>query len=81
MRCGGWSSELVGLCRLLAIKATNGFWLALDVETHEIVGVHIGDRFRTRSQKTLGLTLEVSTVCAVAYTDFLDGLRSAHFPA
>lgn len=47
-------------------------WLALDVDTREIVGVYVGDRSQ---QGARGLWLSLPGAyrqCAVAYTDFWD---------
>ena len=45
-------------------------WLALDVETREIVGVHIGDRSEQGAIKLWNSLPAVYRQCAVAYTDF-----------
>jgi insertion element IS1 protein InsB len=45
-------------------------WLALDVETREIVGVHIGDRSEQGARKLWDSLPSVYRQCAVAYTDF-----------
>ena len=45
-------------------------WLALDVETREIVGVHIGDRSEQGARKLWDSLPPVYRQCAVAYTDF-----------
>ena len=45
-------------------------WLALDVETREIIGVHIGDRSQQGSKKLWDSLPSVYRQCAVAYTDF-----------
>lgn len=45
-------------------------WLALDVETREIVGVHIGDRSEQGAIKLWDSLPRVYRQCAVAYTDF-----------
>jgi insertion element IS1 protein InsB len=45
-------------------------WLALDVETREIVGVHIGDRSEQGARKLWDSLPNVYRQCAVAYTDF-----------
>ncbi len=47
-------------------------WLALDVNTREIVGVHVGDRSRQGAQKLWNSLPGVYRQCAVAYTDFWD---------
>ena len=45
-------------------------WLAMDVETKEIVGLYVGSRSR-KAAKRLWLSLPpVYRQCAVAYTDF-----------
>lgn len=45
-------------------------WLALDVETKEIIGVHIGDRSEAGAKKLWESLPPVYRQCAVAYTDF-----------
>lgn len=45
-------------------------WLALDVETREIVGFHIGDRSEQEAKKFWDSLPSVYRQCAVAYTDF-----------
>jgi insertion element IS1 protein InsB len=45
-------------------------WLALDVETREIVGVHIGDRSEQGAIALWDSLPGVYRQCAVAYTDF-----------
>ena len=45
-------------------------WLALDVETREIVGVHIGDRSEQGARKLWDSLPSIYRQCAVAYTDF-----------
>jgi len=45
-------------------------WLALDVETREIIGVHIGDRSEQGAKKLWDSLPSVYRQCAVAYTDF-----------
>jgi IS1 family transposase len=45
-------------------------WLALDVETREIVGVYVGDRSQNSSQGLWDALPAVYRQCAVAYTDF-----------
>jgi len=45
-------------------------WLAFDVETREIVGVHIGDRSEQGARKLWDSLPTVYRQCAVAYTDF-----------
>jgi insertion element IS1 protein InsB len=45
-------------------------WLALDVETREIVGVYVADRSRDGAQGLWESLPAVYRQCAVAYTDF-----------
>jgi IS1 family transposase/transposase-like protein len=45
-------------------------WLAVDVDTREIVGVHIGDRSEQGAKKLWDSLPSVYRQCAVAYTDF-----------
>ena len=45
-------------------------WLALDVETREIVGVHIGEVSEQEAIKLWDSLPGVYRQCAVAYTDF-----------
>ncbi len=45
-------------------------WLALDVNTREIVGVHVGNRSRQGAQALWDSLPAVYHQCAVAYTDF-----------
>jgi IS1 family transposase len=45
-------------------------WLALDVKTREIVGVHIGDRSEAGARKLWESLPPVYRQCAVVYTDF-----------
>ena len=45
-------------------------WLALDVKTREIVGVHVGDRSRNGAQGLWDALPAVYRQCAVSYTDF-----------
>ncbi len=45
-------------------------WLALDVETREIVGVYVGDRSRDGTRGLWDALPAVYRQCAVAYTDF-----------
>ena len=47
-------------------------WLALDVNTREIVGVHVGNRSRQGAQALWDALPAVYRQCAVAYTDFWD---------
>ena len=45
-------------------------WLALDADTREIVGVHIGDRDEQAARKLWNSLPSIYRQCAVAYTDF-----------
>jgi len=45
-------------------------WLALDRDTREIVGIHIGDRSREGAQALWDSLPPVYRQCAVSYTDF-----------
>jgi len=45
-------------------------WLALDVETREMVGVYVGDRSCKGAQGLWDALPAVYRQCAVAYTDF-----------
>ncbi len=45
-------------------------WLALDVETHEIVGAYVGQRNEQAAQKLWESLPPVYRQCAVSYTDF-----------
>ncbi|MGB5637225.1 MAG: IS1 family transposase [Waterburya sp.] len=47
-------------------------WLALDVATREIVGVHVGDRSEEGARQLWASLPSVYRQCAVAYTDFWD---------
>ena len=55
-------------------------WLALDVETKEIIGVHIGSRDRHGAQKLWDSLPPVYRQCAVAYTDFWEAYQCV-FPS
>ena len=54
-------------------------WLALDIDTKEIVGVYVGKRDKDAAQKLWNSLLSVYCQCAVAYTDFW-GAYSQVFP-
>jgi IS1 family transposase len=45
-------------------------WLAIDVLTREIVGVHIGDRSETGAKALWQSLPPIYRQCAVCYTDF-----------
>jgi insertion element IS1 protein InsB len=45
-------------------------WLALDIETREIVGVYIGDRSRDGAKGLWDALPAAYRQCAVSYTDF-----------
>ena len=52
-------------------------WLALDVDTREIIGCYIGDRSKGSAQKLWESLPAVYRQCAVCYTDFWSaGCRS-----
>lgn len=50
-------------------------WLALDVETREIVGAYVGSRNRNGAEKFLPSLPPVYRQCAVSYTDFWEAYR------
>lgn len=50
-------------------------WLALDVETREIVGVHVGDRSAVSAQALWDTMPPVYRQCAVIYTDHWSAYR------
>ena len=47
-------------------------WLALDVVTREIIGVHVGDRSEQGARQLWNSLPGVYRQCAIAYTDFWD---------
>ena len=47
-------------------------WLALDVATREIVGVHVGDRSEQGARQLWNSWPGIYRQCAVSYTDFWD---------
>lgn len=55
-------------------------WLALDVETREIVGVYVGNRDEVAAQKLWESLPPVYRQCAVSYTDFWQAYQSV-FPS
>ena len=55
-------------------------WLALDVDTRQIVGVHVGDRSEEGARQLWNSLPSVYRQCAVAYTDFWDAY-SCVFPS
>jgi insertion element IS1 protein InsB len=55
-------------------------WLALDVNTREIVGAYIGDRSEVGAQGLWDALPNVYRQCAVAYTDFWNAYALV-FPA
>lgn len=55
-------------------------WLALDVETREIVGLHIGKRTKKDARQLWNSLPPVYRQCAIFYTDFLESYASV-FPA
>ena len=50
-------------------------WLALDVATREIVGVHVGDRSEEGARQLWNSLPGIYRQCAVSYTDFWDAYR------
>lgn len=50
-------------------------WLALDADTREIVGLHIGDRSRSSAKKLWSSIPSVYRQCAVCYTDFWEAYQ------
>lgn len=50
-------------------------WVALDVKTREIVGLHIGDRSQKSARALWDSLPAVYRQCAVCYTDFLDAYQ------
>ena len=52
-------------------------WLALDVETHEIIGAYVGARDEQAAQKLWESLPPVYRQCAVAYTDYFDKLSTS----
>ena len=51
-------------------------WLAIDRDTREIVGVHVGDRSRTGAQALWNSLPPVYRQCAVCFTDFRDAYET-----
>ncbi len=51
-------------------KNKQWIWLALDIETKEIVGVHIGERSRVGAKGLWQSLPALYRQCAVSYTDF-----------
>ena len=51
-------------------------WLAVDRDTREIIGVHVGDRSRTGAQALWNSLPPVYRQCAVCYTDFWDAYET-----
>ena len=47
-------------------------WLAMDVDTREIIGCHIGDRSQQSAQALWDSLPGIYRQCAVFYTDFWD---------
>lgn len=45
-------------------------WLALDVDSREVVGVYVGDRTRESAQALWHSLPAIYRQCAVSYTDF-----------
>ena len=55
-------------------------WLALDRESRQIVGVHIGDRSRQGAEALWRSLPPVYRQCAVSYTDFWEAYETI-FPS
>jgi IS1 family transposase len=51
-------------------------WLAIDRETREIIGLHIGCRSRKGAQHLWNTLPPVYRQCAVCYTDFWDAYKT-----
>ncbi len=51
-------------------------WLAIDRDTREITGVHVGDRSRTGAQDLWNSLPPVYRQCSVCYTDFRDAYKT-----
>ena len=51
-------------------KNKQWIWLALDIETKEIVGVYIGERSRQGAERLWQSLPPLYRQCAVCYTDF-----------
>ena len=45
-------------------------WLAIDMDSREIVGMHVGNRDRTGAKALLNSLPPMYRQCAVCYTDF-----------
>ena len=50
-------------------------WLALDVNTREIIGVHLGARSREGARKLWNSLPAIYRQCAVSYTDFWEAYQ------
>jgi len=63
-------------------KKTNKqwIWLAIDVDTKEIIGVYVGKRERDAAQKLWESLPSVYRQCAVAYTDYWEAYETI-FPS
>lgn len=55
-------------------------WLAIDRQSREIVGAHVGDRSRAGAQALWQSLPPVYRQCAVCYTDFWEAYETV-FPA
>ena len=51
-------------------------WLALDRESRQIVGVHIGDRNRQGAEALWRSLPPIYRQCAVSYTDFWEAYET-----
>jgi insertion element IS1 protein InsB len=61
-------------------KNKQWIWLALDIETREIVGADVGKRDEAAAQKLWKSLPPVYRQCAVSYTDFWQSYQSV-FPS
>jgi insertion element IS1 protein InsB len=51
-------------------------WLAIDVDSREIVGVYVGDRSRESAQALWNSLPAVYRQCALSYTDFWEAYET-----
>ena len=57
-------------------KNKQWIWLAIDVESHVIVGVHVGSRDRDGARQLWASITPVYRQCAVCYTDFWEAYQT-----
>ncbi len=57
-------------------KNKQWIWLAIDVESHVIVGVHVGSRDRDGARQLWASMPAVYRQCAVCYTDFWEAYQT-----